>query len=57
VVHEGDPNPLYIAFSPSDPRSPAYAALLSEGVVRLRASGRLAAILARYGLADWEDPS
>jgi polar amino acid transport system substrate-binding protein len=56
-VHEGDPNPLYIAFSPSDPRSPAYAALLSEGVVRLRASGRLAAILARYGLADWEDPS
>ena len=45
--------PVYIAFSPASPNSARYARILSAGIVRLRASGQLAAILARYGLQDW----
>ncbi len=45
--------PIYIAFSPVNPASPQYAAILSAGIARLRTSGQLAAILARYGLQDW----
>ena len=45
--------PIYIAFSPANPASSQYADILSTGIARLRASGRLAAILARYGLQDW----
>ncbi len=44
---------IYIAFSPARPDSARYAEILSAGIARLRASGRLAAILARYGLQDW----
>ncbi len=50
---EGEAMPVYIAFSPVNPDSPHLAAILSEGIARLRASGRLAAILARYGVRDW----
>jgi polar amino acid transport system substrate-binding protein len=50
---EMGPVEIYIAFSPADPRAAEHATLLSEGIERLRASGRLAEILARYGLADW----
>lgn len=56
IVHEDEPILQYIAFSPANPKSPVYASLLSEGVARLRASGRLRAILDRYGLEDWEQP-
>lgn len=45
--------PLYIAFSPTDPKGREYARILDEGVRKLRASGRLREILARYGLDDW----
>ncbi len=45
--------PIFVAFSPASPNAARYAAILSAGVRRLRASGRLAAILARYGLEDW----
>jgi polar amino acid transport system substrate-binding protein len=45
---------VYFAFAPGAPRSADYARLLDEGVARLRASGELAAIMARYGLPDWE---
>jgi polar amino acid transport system substrate-binding protein len=45
---------LYIAFSPATPGAAEYAKLIAEGVRRLRASGELAAILARYGLKDWQ---
>ncbi len=45
--------PVYVAFSPANPLSPLLAVIFSDGVARLRASGRLSAILARYGLADW----
>lgn len=45
---------LYIAFSPANPNAAEYARLIDEGVRKLRASGELAAILARYGLKDWQ---
>lgn len=61
MLHEirfaGAPNadsPVYIAFSPAGPRSREYARTLSEGVEKLRRSGRLASILKAYGLKDWE---
>lgn len=47
------PEQAYIAFSPANDKASEYAALLAEGIVDLRASGRLAEILGRYGLADW----
>lgn len=43
--------PVYIAFSPANPKSAAYARQLSEGIERLERSGRLRAILGRYNLA------
>lgn len=45
--------PLLIAFSPARADSPANAAALDNGLQALRASGRLAQILARYGVRDW----
>ncbi len=46
--------PVYVAFSPANPHSDDLAALLSEGIRKLRRSGRLAAILDRYGMS-WSD--
>lgn len=46
--------PAYIAFSPSIEASQEYADILSEGIVRLRTSGELSRILAKYGLIDWQ---
>lgn len=48
-------DPVFIAFSPNLPRSGEYAAILTRGMHELRASGRLAEILARYGLSDWQN--
>ncbi len=45
--------PIYIAFSPARPYAARHAAILSAGIARLRTTGQLAAILARYGLEDW----
>jgi polar amino acid transport system substrate-binding protein len=50
----GDPDDLFIAFSPANPNSAAYAEALGNGVDALRASGRLAEILKKYGLSDWK---
>jgi len=44
--------PVFIAFSPRAPEPLKLAHLLDEGIARLRASGRLAAILARYHMRD-----
>jgi polar amino acid transport system substrate-binding protein len=44
---------IFIAFSPKRKSSDAYAKLLADGVLKLRADGRLATILARYGVSDW----
>ena len=49
----GPPLTLYLAFSAEDPDAARYAALWSAGIRRLRAEGRLDAILARYGVTDW----
>lgn len=49
---EGDP--VYIAFGPNQPNSAAYSKLLNDGIAEMRKSGRLAEILARYGLTDWK---
>lgn len=48
------PSQQYIAFSPALPESAKYAQILSQGIQKLRATGRLAVILARYGLQDWK---
>ncbi len=45
--------PVYIAFSPQNPKSARYAALFSEGLAHLRSTGELANILQKYGLQDW----
>ncbi|MGF2686512.1 substrate-binding periplasmic protein [Marinobacter sp. DUT-3] len=42
----------YVAFSPENERSGQLAALLSEGTVRLRESGRIGEIMATYGLPE-----
>ncbi|MHA7773134.1 substrate-binding periplasmic protein [Roseibium sp. M-1] len=44
---------VFIAFSPKVPDAEELAGALDEGMKRLRASGDLARILARYGLTDW----
>lgn len=48
------PANLYVAFSDKSPRSRNLARIWDRGVRKLRASGRLEAILARYGLHDWK---
>ena len=45
---------VYIAFSPAVARSPEYAAALDRGVEVMRKNGRLAEILKKYGIDDWE---
>ncbi len=45
---------VYIAFSPKRKTSKKYAKILSDGMVRLRKSGKLNKILAKYGLKDWK---
>lgn len=48
------PKKAYIAFSPVLPSSKKYAKTLSDGVMELRQSGELQAILSKYGLTDWK---
>lgn len=50
-------SPLYIAFSPNRAGSRHLAGLLDNGVRQLRSDGRLARILTRYGVADWQHPN
>jgi polar amino acid transport system substrate-binding protein len=50
------PSYAYLAISPKHPRAREYARLFSEGMLRLRQSGRLRSILATYGLAEWPAP-
>lgn len=49
-----DPSEIHVAFSPANPKAREYAALFETGLAELRASGRLAAILAKYGIPDWK---
>ncbi|MFZ5844218.1 MAG: substrate-binding periplasmic protein [Pseudomonadota bacterium] len=50
----GEPTEMYIACSPAKPSSKEYTKLLTDGVRALRSSGKLAAIMAKYGLKDWK---
>lgn len=45
---------VYIAFSPKHPISKHYADILTEGMLKLRESGKLKEILDKYGLKDWK---
>jgi polar amino acid transport system substrate-binding protein len=47
---------VYIACTPANPRGKQYAAMFSDGIVKLRTSGELKTILDAYGLKDWEGP-
>ena len=49
-----DPSGLHIACSPNKPTSELYTQQLSAGVKKLRASGELVKIMAKYGLTDWK---
>jgi len=51
---EGEPIALYIGFTPQARNSLQYAQILSEGISEIRSSGELEAILAEYGLNDWQ---
>jgi len=51
---DGEADPVYIAFSPANPKSKEYAKILSDGIVELRKSGELAKILGEYGQKDWK---
>jgi polar amino acid transport system substrate-binding protein len=52
IVTDPEVYDLYIAFSPALESSEMYASQLTEGVERLRATGRINEILARYGLSE-----
>ncbi|CAK0772825.1 putative ABC transporter, periplasmic substrate-binding protein [uncultured Gammaproteobacteria bacterium] len=52
-AHRFDDDPLFIGFSAARPTSALYARALSDGIVRLRGTGGLERILARYGVPDW----
>ncbi len=45
---------LYIAFSNKNPKAKEYAKLLGDGIKKMRASGELAKILAKYNMKDWQ---
>lgn len=49
-----DAGPIYVAFSPKNPKSREYADLLDAGIREMRASGRLKQILDGYGVSDWK---
>jgi polar amino acid transport system substrate-binding protein len=51
VMHQ---SPIYVAFSPGEPDSEELSDLLSQGTRALKRSGRIAQIMARYGLT-WSD--
>ena len=45
---------IYFAFSPKNKKSAQYAKEFSEGLTKLRETGKLADIMNRYGLQDWQ---
>lgn len=47
-------SPIYMAISPKRQDSEKIASSLAEGIRKLRKSGKLREILARYGLSDWK---
>ncbi len=45
---------IYLAFSPKYPNAKEMCMLIDNGVAKLRKSGRLKKILAKYGAVDWK---
>ncbi len=50
----GEAEPLYIACTPANARGRQFADMFSAGTVELRSSGKLAEILEKYGVEDWQ---
>jgi len=50
----GEAEPMYVACTPASPRGKLFADMFSKGTAELRASGKLAEILEKYGLSDWQ---
>lgn len=50
----GEAESVYIACTPAHPRGKEYADMFGRGTAQLRSSGKLAEILAKYNLKDWE---
>jgi polar amino acid transport system substrate-binding protein len=48
------PVPIYVAFGTIHPQGDALVEQFDQGLVALRSSGKLAEILAKYGLKDWQ---
>ncbi len=46
---------LWVGFTPQRPESPRWAAMVDEGIRELLQSGRLAQILSKYDLNDWQE--
>ena len=46
---------VYPSFSKNNPKAQQYADMMTAGIRELRRTGRLATILAAYGLTDWAD--
>ncbi len=45
---------LFVAFSPAKESSKEYAKIFDDGLKKLRSSGKLQVILAKYGVQDWK---
>lgn len=46
--------PIFLAFSPKNPKSQEYAKILSDKINSMRASGEFKKLLDSYGLTDWK---
>jgi len=53
IAHTWQNEPIYLAFS-KDEKGVRYAKIFDEGMGKMRASGALATLLKRYGLAEWK---
>jgi polar amino acid transport system substrate-binding protein len=53
ILPQGEASPVYLAVSVQWPGAQELTETLDKGVGQLRRDGRLAAILAKYGVADW----
>ena len=49
-----EPQPLYIACSPNNPKSKQLIEMVDKKTKELRASGELERIMQKYGLSDWK---
>ena len=54
VAGELGDSEVFIAFSPAKKESAEYAKILTDGLKKLRETGELKKILAKYGLEDWK---